>query len=772
MNKLLERLGGFAARRHWIVIIAWLVILGGALLARHAWGGEFVNNYNVSGSGSALGQDLLNQDFPQQSGYAGQIVFHAKTGTVSADQDAVNQATSNVAKLPDVIKAVSPFASPNSGAVSKDGTIAYSSVSWSVNPNSLDTDYLDRLDKAVAPATDAGLQVAYGGGAGQIGQVTHDLKSEVIGLACALVLLLFMFGSLVAAAIPLLSAIFSVGAGLSLLGLLAAATTFPTTAPTIATLLGLGVAVDYGLFLMARHREQMDAGMDLIASAARAEGTSGAAIVVAGGTVVISILGLYVSGVAFVGALGLAAAIVVAITMLAALTLVPAFMGVAGNNVRALSARLRARKAGISAQEQAARTAAATREQHEHSAFARWGRKVSERPWPWAVASVAVLVILAIPLFSITLGQPDNGTNPTSDSSRQAYDLISEGFGPGTNGPLAVVVKLPDQSASDNQSLLTTMTHDVAATSGVASVTPATVNQAGTTAVFSVIPTTRPQATATKDLVNRLRDDVLPKEHVTSYVTGTTAGAVDFTERITGRMVWLILAVVVIAFILLTMAFRSVVIATKAAILNLLSIGAAYGVIVAIFQWGWGASLIGVHTTLPIPAYVPMLVFAIVFGLSMDYEVFLLSRVHEAWIETGDPHRAVAVGIGATARVITTAAAIMVVVFASFVLSTDPTVKMLAIGMAFAVLIDASLVRMILVPSVMALLDARAWWMPRWLEPVVPNLQLEGSTAPAALAAPEPAAPEPAAPEAAAPEAAAPEPAAPEPAAPELAAPE
>jgi RND superfamily putative drug exporter len=279
------------------------------------------------------------------------------------------------------------------------------------------------------------------------------------------------------------------------------------------------------------------------------------------------------------------------------------------------------------------------------------------------------------------------------------------------------------------------MTKDVAATSGVASVTPATVNQAGTTAVFSVIPTTRPQASQTEDLVNRLRDDVLPKEHVTSYVTGTTAGTVDFTERITGRMAWLILAVVVIAFILLTMAFRSVVIATKAAILNLLSIGAAYGVIVAIFQWGWGASLIGVHTTLPIPAYVPMLVFAIVFGLSMDYEVFLLSRVHEAWIETGDPHRAVAVGIGATARVITTAAAIMVVVFASFVLSTDPTVKMLAIGMAFAVLIDASLVRMILVPSVMALLDSRAWWMPRWLEPVVPHLQLEeGSAAPASAA--------------------------------------
>jgi len=301
MNSLLERLGAFSARRHWIVIIAWLVILGGTLWARQASGGEFVNNYTVSGSGSALGLDRLNQDFPQQGGYAGQIVFHAKTGKVSDSQSAVNQATSNVAKLPDVIKAVSPFASSGSGAVSKDGTIAYSSVSWNVNPNSLDTDYLNRLDQAVAPARSAGLQVEYGEGAGQIGQVTKDLKSEVIGLACALILLLFMFGSLIAAAIPLLSAIFSVGAGLSLLGILASAVTFPTTAPTIATLLGLGVAVDYGLFLMARHREQMDAGMDVIASAARAEATSGAAIVVAGGTVVVSILGLYVSGVAFVG---------------------------------------------------------------------------------------------------------------------------------------------------------------------------------------------------------------------------------------------------------------------------------------------------------------------------------------------------------------------------------------------------------------------------------------------------------------------------------------
>ena len=727
VNVLLERLGGVAARRYWVFIIAWVIILGGLLAAKSAFGGEYVNNYTVSGSDSANGLNVLNSTFPQQGGYGGQIVFHATKGTVSAQQSAVNQSVSNVAKLPDVIKAVSPFASPNTGAVSKDGTIAYASVAWNVNPDSLDSSYLDKLNNAVAPARKAGLQVEYGAGAGEIAQKTSDIKSEVIGLACALVLLLIMFWSLLAAAIPLVSAIFSVLSGLALLALFARLITFPTTAPTIATLLGLGVAVDYGLFMVARHREQLDTGIGVVASVRRATGTSGAAIVVAGCTVAISVLGLYISGVGFVGALGLAAALVVVVTMISALTLVPAFMGLVKEGVRALTARVRARKEGLTAQQQAAATAEVTHDQQEHSAFARWGRMVSARPWPWGVASVVVLLVLAIPLFSITLGQPDNGTNPTSDSSRQAYDLISQGFGVGVNGPLTVVVKLPNQSSSANSSLLSAMQSDISKTAGVASVTPAAINSSGTTAVFNVIPTTRPQATQTAALVNTLREDVLPKQHATSYVTGTTAGAVDFTNQITSRLVWLILAVVALSFILLTIAFRSVVIATKAAILNILSIGAAYGVIVAIFEWGWAKSVIGLQSTLPIPAYVPMLVFCIVFGLSMDYEVFLLSRVREAWLDTGDAHRSVAIGIGATARVITTAAAIMIVVFISFVINPDPTIKMLAVGMAFAVLIDASLVRMFLVPSIMSLLGAHAWWLPRWLEPVVPNLQLEGS---------------------------------------------
>jgi RND superfamily putative drug exporter len=641
-----------------------------------------------------------------------------------------------------VTSAVSPFASSKTGAVSKNGTIAYSSVTWSDNPASLDTAYLNQLNKAVAPARKAGLEVQYGGGAGQIGQDTGDTKSEVIGLACALVLLLFMFGSFITAAIPLVSAIFAVGAGLSVVGLLAAVSTFPSVAPTVATLLGLGVAVDYGLFLTARHREQLDQGMDVVTSATKAEGTSGASIVIAGSTVVVAILGLYLSGVPFVGAMGAAAAIVVLVTMMAALTLVPSFMGLVRSNIRSLPARIRAHREGVSAQEQARRTAEVTEERHEQSGFARWGRRVARQPWPWGIASVLVLVVLAIPLLSINLGQPDPGTNPLNQSSRQAYDLLSEGFGVGINGPLTVVVKLPKQSSSDTQSLLSSMTKSVSGTKGVASVSPTSVNSASTVAVFNAIPTTRPQATATNDLVTTLRNDVLPKYHVTTYVTGTTPGNVDFTNQIASRMLLLILVVVAVAFVLLTAAFRSVVIATKAAIMNLLSIGAAYGVIVAIFQWGWGASLIGVHTTSPIPAYVPMMVFAIVFGLSMDYEVFLLSRVHEAWIATGDAHRSVAIGIGSTARVITTAAAIMVTVFASFILNDQIAVKMLAIGMAFAVFIDASLVRMILVPAIMSLLGAKAWWMPRWLEPILPQLHLEGSEL-AATAGPGAAQPSP-----------------------------
>ncbi len=716
MHTWLSRLGTLAARRHWAVLTVWAVLLGGLVALGAAFGGSYVNDYTVSGSESARGLDQLTRRFPAQSGYAGRIVFHASDGTVADHAKAVQQSMTAVAGLPHVVSASDPLATKDASSVSKDGSIVMAPVSFDVVPASLDSSYLGELDDAVDPARAAGLEVEYGGAAGEIAKQPDDRTSEAIGIGLALLLLLLMFGSVVAAGIPLLAAVFSVGAGLSLVGLLAAASNFPTTAPTVATLLGLGVAIDYGLFLVARHREQLDEGAGLVESIGRTAATSGSAIVVAGSTVVIAILGLYVAGVPFVGALGAASAVVVLVTMLSALTLVPALLGLAGRRVQPRSAR-GAHAASHHGQSDRA---------HERSAFARWGSKVSGRPWPWTVGAVGVLVVLSIPLFSLQLGQLDAGTDPTTDSSRKAYDLIDQGFGPGANGPLTVVVDLPGNSQSADDKLLKNLGTELTGTAGVASVSAPVLNKAGNTAVITVVPTTKPQDSATQDLVDTVRSDVLAGVSARTYVVGTVAGYADFTAKVAQRMPWLILAVVVLALILLTAAFRSLVIGVKAGVMNLLSVGAAYGLVVAVFQWGWGSSFVGIDETVPIPSFVPMLMFAIVFGLSMDYEVFLLSRVHEAYLATGDSHRAVAIGIGATARVITTAAAIMVAVFSSFVLNDDPTIKMLAVGMAAAVLIDATIVRMVLVPSVMSLLGDRAWWIPRWLDRVLPNLQLEG----------------------------------------------
>jgi len=622
VNAFLDSLGRFCARRHWVVLVAWLVVIAVLLLLRGNFGGTLSNNYAVPGSNSQAGQELLEEQFPAQAGYAGQIVFSDPDGPISSQQAAVDTAMTNVSGLPHVIGAVSPFAVPGSPQVAEDGTTAYGTASWDVAATSLGQDHLHELDEAVAPARAAGLEVEYGGSAGQIGQAEHDRTSELVGLVCALVLLLFMFGSIVAAAMPLVSALCSVLAGLSVVTLLAAATTFPTTAPTVATLLGLGVAVDYGLFLLTRYREQIDHGTGVVESAGRATASSGSAIVVAGGTVVVAILGLYVSGVPFVGALGLASAVVVAVAMLAALTIMPAFMGVARTNVRSLRDRRTASRSardGTAPTAASAALAAASDRAHERSAFARWGRRVSDRPWPWAVAAVLVLLALCIPMASMRLGQLDAGTNPTSESSRRAYDLIAADFSPGVNGPVTVVVELPPGSSSqDDQSLLASAGSQLSSTPGVLAVSQPSLNSTNTVAVFTVVPTTAPQDAATTELVDDLRTTVLPEVPARTYLVGTTASYVDFTAKVSQRMPWLILAVVALSSVLLTVSFRSLLIPVKAAVLNLLSVGAAYGVVVAVFQWGWGAHLVGIDGHLPIPAFVPMLMFAIVFGLSMD----------------------------------------------------------------------------------------------------------------------------------------------------------
>jgi RND superfamily putative drug exporter len=718
--RFLVRLGRGAARRHWVVIAAWLVVVAGLVVWRDLAGGTFTNDYTVPNSPAQQGADVLTEEFPAQSGYGGQIVFAAASGDqVSAQSDAVSQAVTNVGKLSHVSGVVGPFATDDSPQVSQDGRIAYATVQLDVSPDTLDAGYQDQLDAAVQPARDAGLQVEYGGSAGQIGPGQGDLREEVIGVALALLLLLFMFASLVAALLPLVSAAFSVLAGLSLVGLLAAAFTFPTTAPTIATLLGLGVAIDYGLFLVARYREQLDTGASVVDAAGTAAGTSGSAIVVAGSTVVVAILGLFVAGIPFISAMGVGAAVVVAVTVVSAITLVPALLGLAGRFMRSLPERRRERH-GVRPPEPAARERA-----HEHGAFARWGRMVASRPWQWMIGSVLLLAIISIPLFSIQFGQLDASADPTSQSQRRAYDLIATGFGPGANGPLTVVVSVPaGQSSDDTQSMLSDLQTKLSGTDGVASVSAPTLNSAGNTAVLTAIPTTRPQADATTELIDRVRDSVLPTVPATTYLTGTVAAYQDFTQRSVQRLPLLIGVVVLLALLLLTAAFRSLVIGLKAAVMNLLSVAASYGVVVAFFQWGWGTSLVGIDEPVPIPGFVPMFMFAIIFGLSMDYEVFLLSRTHEAYLRTGDPRRSVAVGIGSTGRVITAAAAVMIAVFLSFVLNPDPTVKMFAVGLAVSVLIDATIVRMALVPSVMTLLGHRAWWIPHWLDRVLPHVGL------------------------------------------------
>ena len=720
MHRLLFRLGRGAARWHWAVIAGWLVVTVGLVVARDLFGGAFSDDFSVPGSPSQRGADALQQGFPDQAGYAGQIVFAAPAGDqVSDDSDAVEQAVKNLGNLPHVTQVVDPLATDDSPQVSSDGQIAYATVQFDAAPADLGSDYLDQLDAAVQPARAAGLQVEYGGVAGQIGTDQGDLREEAVGLGVALVLLLVMFASLVAALVPLVSAVTGVIAGLSVLGLLAAAVTFPTTAPTIATLLGLGVAVDYGLFMVARHREQLDAGRPVCQAAGRATATSGAAIVVAGSIVIVAILGLFVSGIPFINAMGVGAAVVVAVAVISAITLVPGLLGLGGRLLRPLPERRRARH-------RAPRPSAAERQRaHEHGAFARWGRRVAGQPWWWLVAALVLLAALAVPLPSIQFGQVDAGADPTSETQRRAYDLIAQGFGPGANGPLTVVVSIPSgQSDDDTEKMLSDLQKQLAGTDGVASASAPTTNSAGDTAILTVIPTTKPQDSATAELVDRVRDSVLPTVPATTYLTGPVAAYQDFTQRSVDRLPILFAVVVLLALLLLTAAFRSLAIGLKAAAMNLLSVAASYGVVVAVFQWGWGASLIGIDESLPIPGFVPMLMFATIFGLSMDYEVFLLSRTQEAYQRTGEPRRSVALGIGGTARVISAAAAIMIAVFLSFVLNPDPTVKMLAVGLAASVLIDATIIRLALVPALLSLLGHRAWWIPRWLDRVLPRVGL------------------------------------------------
>jgi RND superfamily putative drug exporter len=521
-------------------------------------------------------------------------------------------------------------------------------------------------------------------------------------------------------------ALFALVVGETLILIVAAGTHVPTSASSLAAMIGLGVGIDYSLFIVTRFREARRDGTPVVDASAVASGTAGTAVLFAGTTVVIAISGLWISGLWAVGMLGLAAAIVVATSVVSALTLLPALLGLLGRRID----RLRVPFVGRS------------RERGRRTASARWAHSVTRHPVAAAVAGTTALLVLAAPALDMRLGQADQGTQSLETSQRQAYDLLAEGFGPGFNGPLLVVASTPDPEAGTQVDAL----HSAFATTpGVAAVTDPVINSDGDVVVFEAMPATAPQDAATAELVDRLRTDVVPAATTGAdlevLVGGTTAGFVDLDRQMAERLPILIGAVVVLAFILLMVAFRSILVPLKAAVMNLLSVAAAYGVIVAVFQWGWGRDLVGLSETVPIVSWVPMLLFAILFGLSMDYEVFLLSRIREEYRRTGDPRGSVAEGLTATARVITAAALIMIAVFLAFVANPEPVTKMVGLGLAAAVLIDATLVRMLMVPSLMVLMGRANWWLPRWLDRLLPGERLEAPSPPRAPAPVPPAPP-------------------------------
>ncbi|HEV7526867.1 MAG TPA: MMPL family transporter [Acidimicrobiia bacterium] len=726
---MLPKLAAWCYRRRRLVVVAWIVLLVGVNVLAKTAGGDLLKSLSLPGTESQKTFDIMKKDFAL-GGDTGYLVFKANGADGVRSAAVKNEIEKNLApalrKTKHVASVLTPYERGGERFISTNGAnagkIAYAEIRFDVQANDVPVDLAKTMRSVVKKANTSNLQFELGGS-----MFTDQTQpaSEAIGILAAVLILLVAFGSVLAMGLPIMTALFGIGIGLAIVTLLARFTDVPSFAPQVTAMIGIGVGIDYALFISTRYREALHEGLDPEQAVVHSIDTSGRAVLFAGGTVVISLLGLFLIGLSFIRGLSIGAALAVLLVMAAAVTLLPAVLGFVGHTIDKWALPMTKRP-----------------KDPEHTIWARWARTIQRRPWPVAIVGLLVLVALAIPAMGLRLGIADAGNDPTKFTTRRAYDLLSEGFGPGFNGPLLVAseVKSPgDIAAMAKVAAAITKSPDVAA------VTPVIPSKNGQAVFTEVFPKGSPQDASTTQLVHRLRDTVIPQSVVGStlqpHVGGQTSVGVDLADTLGTRLPYMFLAILLLSFVLLTLVFRSLLVPLKAVIMNLLSIGAAYGVIVAIFQNGWLGSLVGIGKKGPIEAWIPMMLFAIVFGLSMDYEVFLLSRIKEEYDRDHDNAVAVSHGLAKTARLITAAAAIMICVFGSFVLSDLRVLKLIGFGLAFAVFIDATVVRLVLVPATMELLGDRNWWFPKMLE-WLPRIHVEG-TAPALASEPAPE-PEPA----------------------------
>ncbi|MGW0600276.1 MMPL family transporter [Streptomyces sp. NPDC002776] len=706
MNRFTRRIGRASARRPWATIAAWGVALFLLLPLAATAGGSFVDDLVAPGSQSEEAMELLEERFPEASRGSALAVFAVPEGQrLDRHRSAVDSAVARMAEVAHVAAVTSPFPA---GTMSPDGRIGFAEITFDVPTMKVAPAQIDALSTAIDPLGKDGVVAELGGDAVFINAETPTSGAEAAGLLAALVILVVAFGTLVAALVPIALALVAVAAGLGSITLLANAMDVSTAAPTIGAMIGLGVGIDYALFIVARYRENHAAGQHNSTALSHAMGSAGAAVLFAGGTVVVAMGALALTGLGFLTSIGLSASLVVLFAVATALTLLPALLTLLGDRIhkrRLLGRNRPARKP-------------------EDSAWWRFAHRVSGRPWPYLIVAATALLALAAPALRMETGFPDAGNDATSTTHRRAYDLLTEGFGPGVNAPLLVVADLRNPGADAED--IPALSERIAADPGIATVGEPRTSAAGDTVVLPLQPTTAPADAETSATLDRIRD--LVPDNVA--VSGMTAMTDDLTRQLADTLPVFVGAILLSSFLLLMLVFRSIAIPVKAAVVNLLSIGGAYGVVVAVFQWGWLGGLFNLEGTFPIVSPLPTIFFAVLFGLSMDYEVFLLSRVREEYEVTGDNTESVARGIAATGRVITSAALIMTVVFLSFVANPSPLVKMMGLGLATAIVLDATIVRMVLVPAVMALMANATWWLPRWLDRILPRVSVEEADVP------------------------------------------